>query len=182
MMREMEPTENEGRRDFLKKACAACIGGAVMIPPLAAGVAVLLDPVRKKAGAGDFVQVGFLSALPEDGTPRKFTVLTTREDAWNKMTNVPVGAVYLRRLAADKVEALNVACPHAGCFVDFVQDRNSYLCPCHNSTFAVDGKINDPKSPAARGMDALETQIRNGNEVWVKFQNFLAGEAEKIPA
>jgi menaquinol-cytochrome c reductase iron-sulfur subunit len=182
MMREMEPTTNDGRRDFLKKACAACIGGAVIIPPIAAGVVVLLDPVRRKSAIGDFVHVGFLSALPEDGTPRKFTVLTTREDAWNKMTNVPVGAVYLRRLAPNKVQALNVVCPHAGCFVDFVQDRNSYLCPCHNSTFAVDGKINDPKSPAARGMDELEATIRNGNEVWVKFQNYLAGEADKIPA
>ena len=182
MMPEMEPNGNDGRRDFLKKACAACIGGAVMIPPIAAGVAVLLDPIRKKGLVGSFVQVGFMSALPEDGTPRKFTILTTREDAWNKMTNVPVGAVYLRRLAPDKIQALNVVCPHAGCFVDFLPDRKSYLCPCHNSTFAVDGKINDPKSPAARGMDELETQIRNGNEVWVKFQNFLAGEAAKIPA
>ena len=178
----MEPIGNEGRRDFLKKACAACISGVIIIPPVAAGVAVLLDPVRRKSAAGDFVQVGSLSALPEDGTPRKFTVLTTREDAWNKMTNVPVGAVYLRRVAPEKVQALNVACPHAGCFVDFMPDRNSYLCPCHSSTFAADGKINDPKSPAARGMDELETQIRNGSEVWVKFQNFLAGEAEKIPA
>ena len=178
----MDPTENEGRRDFLKKACAACIGGAVMIPPIAAGVAVLLDPIRKKGAAGDFVQVGFLSALPDDGTPRKFTVLTIREDAWNKMTNVPVGAVYLRRVAPDKVQALNVVCPHAGCFVDFMPDRSSYLCPCHDSTFAIDGKINDRKSPASRGMDELETQIRNGNELWVKFQNFLAGAPEKIPA
>jgi quinol---cytochrome c reductase iron-sulfur subunit, bacillus type len=178
----MEENVNDGRRGFLKKACAVCIGTASVIPPFAAGVAVFLDPMRKKAAAGDFVHVGFLSALPEDGTPRKFTVLTTREDAWNKMTNVPVGAVYLRRIGPQKVQALNVVCPHAGCFVDFMQDRNSYLCPCHNSTFAVDGTINDPKSPAARAMDELETSIRNGNEVWVKFQNFLAGEAEKIPA
>ncbi|MCI0348753.1 MAG: Rieske (2Fe-2S) protein [Acidobacteriales bacterium] len=178
----MEQNSNEGRRDFLKKACAICIGGATMIPPIGAGVAVLLDPVRKKAAARDFVPVGFLSALPEDGTPRKFTVVTTREDAWNKMSNVPVGAVYLRRTGPQTVQALNVVCPHAGCFVDFVQARNSYLCPCHDSTFAVDGKINDSKSPAARGMDELETSIRNGNEVWVKFQNFLAGEADKIPA
>ena len=153
-----------------------------MLPPIGMGVAVFLDPLGKKAAAGDFVPVGFLSALPEDGTPRKFTVLTTREDAWNRMYNVPVGAVYLRRTGPKTVQALNVVCPHAGCFVDFVPGRNSYLCPCHDSAFSVDGKINDPKSPAARGMDELETLIRNDNEVWVKFQNFLAGETHKIPA
>lgn len=152
-----------------------------MLAPIGAGVAVFLDPMRRKSAAGEFVRVGFLSALPEDGTPRKFSIVTTREDAWNKLPNVPVGAVYLRRVG-QSVQALNVVCPHAGCFVDFVPSRNSYLCPCHDSTFAVDGKINDSKSPAARGMDELEAQIRNGNEVWVKFQNFLAGEVEKIPA
>ena len=178
----MDEPQNEGRRDFLKKACAVCIGGATMVPPIGAGVAVLLDPLRRKSAQGEFVQVGFVSALPENGAPRKFNVLTTREDAWNKMKNVPVGAVYVRRTGPQTVQALNVVCPHAGCFVDYVQERNSYLCPCHNSTFALDGKINDPKSPAARGMDELETQIRNGNEVWVKFQNFRAGEAAKLPA
>lgn len=178
----MEQTGPEHRREFLKKACAVCIGGASVLAPIGAGVAVFLDPMRKQAPAGEFVPVGFLSALPEDGTPRKFTIVTTREDAWNKMANVPVGAVYLRRTGPQSVQALNVVCPHAGCFVDFVPSRQSYLCPCHDSTFAVDGRINDPDSPAARGMDELETQIRNGNEVWVKFQNFRAGEAEKIPA
>jgi hypothetical protein len=29
-------------------------------------------------------------------------------------------------------------------------------------------------------MDELEVEIRNETEIWVKFQNFRAGEAEKI--
>jgi hypothetical protein len=32
-----------------------------------------------------------------------------------------------------------------------------------------------------RGMDALEVEIRNTKEVWVKFQDFQAGHAEKVP-
>ena len=170
------------RREFLKKACCVCLGAAATLPPLAAGIAVLVDPIHRKSAVGEFLHVTSLSALPEDGTPRKFSIITTREDAWNKTPNVPVGAVYLRRPEPQKAQALNVVCPHAGCFVDYVPGKNSYLCPCHLSTFALNGKINDPNSPAARAMDELEVQIRNGNEVWVKFQNFRSGPAEKIPA
>jgi Rieske Fe-S protein len=128
------------------------------------------------------VRVTTLEALPDDGIPRKFPVLATRVDAWNKFSQAAIGAVYLRRTAEAQVQALNVVCPHAGCFVDFLPERGTYLCPCHNSTFAVTGRIGDPASPAARGLDTLDVEIRGGNEVWVKFQNFQAGRAEKIPA
>ena len=57
-----------------------------------------------------------------------------------------------------------------------------YLCPCHNSTFALDGKISSAGSPSPRGLDELEVEIRNDSEVWVKFQNYRAGVPEKIPA
>jgi Rieske Fe-S protein len=113
--------------------------------------------------------------------PHKFPVLATRVDAWNKFTQVPIGAVYLRRTAEGQVSALNVVCPHAGCFVDFLPERSLFLCPCHNSTFTVAGRIGDRASPAPRGLDALEVELRNEKEVWVKFQNFQAGRAEKIP-
>jgi Rieske Fe-S protein len=73
-------------------------------------------------------------------------------------------------------------CPHAGCFVDYLDARKSYLCPCHNSTFALDGKVNDPKSPSPRGLDELEVEVRDNSEVWVKFQNYRAGISQKIPA
>ena len=39
---------------------------------------------------------------------------------------------------------------------------------------------NAPASPAARGLDSLEVEVRNRREVWVKFQNFEAGQAKKI--
>ncbi|HVY70044.1 MAG TPA: Rieske (2Fe-2S) protein, partial [Verrucomicrobiae bacterium] len=104
-----------------------------------------------------------------------------RQDAWNKFTNVPVGAVYLRRVGEKTVEAFNVVCPHAGCFVDFMPERKSYLCPCHNSTFGLDGKIQDAKSPSPRGLDSLEVELRDGGEIWVRFQNYQAGHHEKIP-
>lgn len=169
------------RRSFLKKAAAVLLGGITLLVPMLAGLAVFIDPLRRKTEAGGFVRVASLNSLPEDGVPRKFPVLADQTDAWNRTTAAPVGAVYLRRLPGDRVEALNVVCPHAGCFVDFVAARKGYLCPCHNSLFALNGDIADAKSPSPRGLDELAVEIRNQSEVWVKFQNFRAGVKEQLP-
>jgi menaquinol-cytochrome c reductase iron-sulfur subunit len=169
------------RRDFITKAAAVAIGGAVVVIPTVAGLCVALDPLRRKSESGASVLVANLNSLPESGEPRKFSVLATKVDAWNRTPNVPVGAVYLQRLPDNKVRALNVVCPHAGCFVDYRSANNNYFCPCHNSSFALNGKVLDPKSPSPRGLDELPVEVRNGTEVWVTFQNFRAGVHEKIP-
>ena len=169
------------RRDFIKKSCAAIIGGLTCLVPAISGLLVFLDPLRRKTRDNDAVLIASLSSLPEDGVPRKFPVIADHTDAWNRMPRVPIGAVYLRRIGDKQIQAFNVICPHAGCFVDYDLSRKSYHCPCHNSSFGVDGKIADPKSPSPRGLDELEVEIRSDNEIWVKFQNFRAGEKEKIP-
>lgn len=171
------------RRSFFKKLASNLLGGIITLVPLAAGLAVWLDPVRRKAQpGGQTVRVAALSAVPEDGVPRKFAVVASRVDAWNKSPETTIGAVYLRREKGGKPRAFNVVCPHAGCFVDYLEAKNSYLCPCHNSTFALDGVINDPNSPSPRGLDELDVEVRAGGEVWVKFQNYRAGVTGKIPA
>src|SRR5580765_8991308 len=88
----------QDRRLFFKKVLATLIGSVLGLAPVGAGLALLLDPLRRKAGGGAAVRVTTLEALPDDGMPHKFPVLATRVDAWNKATQVPIGAVYLQRL------------------------------------------------------------------------------------
>jgi Rieske Fe-S protein len=178
---DVKDPKDPARRDFLKRAASIGIGTAIVLVPAGAGVAVLLDPLRRKASSGEKIFVTSLDSLPADGLPQKFAILASRVDAWNKLPNAPIGAVYLRRTGEKSVEALNVVCPHAGCFVDFRQDKKDFFCPCHNSSFSLDGKIADRKSPAPRGLDTLEVEVRNGKEVWVSFRNFQTGHSEKIP-
>lgn len=169
---------NSDRRCFLAAGAAALAG---VLPPLT-GLGVLLNPLRKKSSLGQAVRVTSLSALPADGVPRKFPVVTDRVDAWNHFHNVPIGAVYLRRTEENSVEAFSVNCPHAGCFVEYRSAEKNYLCPCHDSRFHIDGSIQDPNSPSPRGLDSLEVdeeKLQNLNEVWVRFQKFQAGKAQK---
>lgn len=167
------------RRGFLAGAGAIAAAGLALVAPLWSGLRVALDPLARSSGEADLIPVAKLAAVPDDGVPHKFRVVTDRVDAWNTHRQLPVGAVYLRR-TGNSVEALNVVCPHAGCFVNVAADRSRFVCPCHKSSFDLSGAVNDPASPSPRDMDTLDVEIR-GDDVWVRFQNFLPGRAEKEP-
>ena len=152
------PPNPRARRGFLKEACAVLFGAVAGIIPFVSGLVVFFDPLRRKSQGGEFVPVASLNALPEDGAPRKFAVIASRTDAWNKYPQTPIGAVYLRRTGEKSVQALNVVCPHAGCFVDYNVEVNGYSCPCHNSAFALSGKISSPSSPAPLASEAAVGQ------------------------
>jgi len=175
--------ESPDRRQFITKAAAMVCGGAATLVPVTAGLMTVMDPLRRGAATGhSFQRVANLSSLPDDGTPRRFEIIAGRVDAWNRFPNVAVGAIFLRRVGPDKVEALNVICPHAGCPVEFKPATKNFLCPCHDSQFNLDGSlVAGARSPSPRALDALEVELRAGLDVYVKFQNFEAGKSHKVP-
>ena len=128
--------------------------------------------------------IGF-AALPEDGTPQQFTVFDDKQDAWNLFREVPIGSVWLRRIGK-QVIAFNTVCPHLGCAVGHRPSENDFFCPCHTSAFDLDGKKLNEVPP--RDLDVLEVRRKSGgveqedgDEIWIKFQNFRAATSEKVP-
>lgn len=178
------PSPVPPRRGFLGKALAVTIGGLVGLVPVASGLAVYFDPLRRKQGLHEPIPVTTLDALPDDGMPRLFPVIATRDDAWTRYVDEPVGAVYLRRLkGTDTIQAFSATCPHAGCFVAFKEDRKQFQCPCHTSAFQIDGKRVMP-CVAPRGLDELKCKIvTNGHtrQVLVYYVNYYSGIEEKKP-
>ena len=176
------PSKPDDRRGFLVRMMAVVIGGLVTIFPFAAGLLVFADPWRRAASGARLVKVATLDDVPDDGVPRRFSVSENQVDAWNYYPNQPVGAIYLRRIKGQAMpEALQATCPHAGCMVDYASSAHVFKCPCHNSSFQLDGQIIQP-SPAPRPMDTLVCKVidRAGvKEVWVEFQNFYTGSADK---
>jgi menaquinol-cytochrome c reductase iron-sulfur subunit len=167
------------RRGFLAKVAAVACGGLATLVPVAAGVWSFLDPLRRKSASATFLPIAELSAVPDDGVPRQFAVVAERIDAWTGFAREPIGAVYLRREKGSRdVEALSATCPHAGCFIELEGDGRRFRCPCHNSSFTLDGGIVEP-SPSPRVMDALECRVGPNGEVAVKWENFYSGIAEK---
>jgi menaquinol-cytochrome c reductase iron-sulfur subunit len=177
---KFSPVACDSRRGFLAKVAAMACGGLATLTPVAAGVWAFLDPLRRKTAAATFLPVTDLAAIPDDGVPRQFAVVAERVDAWTGFPREPIGAVYLRRQKGSKeVEALTATCPHAGCFIDLEPGGRSFRCPCHNSSFTLDGGIVEP-SPSPRPMDSLECRVAENGEVAVKWQSFRAGIADKV--
>lgn len=179
MSESEEETVQPDRRGFFAK-CSLALGGVLALFPLLAGIGALFDPLRRKGNRGSWVRVASLDQLKEDGTPLYCRVLLPEEtDAWTKRTNVPVGAVFLRRAEGGEVVAFNATCPHLGCAIEKPPGKEHFFCPCHNSAFGLDGSISDPNSPSPRPMDSLEVSVESG-QVKVKYLDFRAGIADKI--
>lgn len=174
------------RRGFLGSLVAWILGLVALAPSLAAGLVAFLAPMGGRQRGGLMVRLTTLDNLPPDGTPRKFPIVAEKRDAWS-LSREPVGAVYLRRLPSGEVQALHVTCPHAGCPIEFRRLTGKdvvgeFYCPCHVARFDLDGKRLEEKSQSPRDMDTLSVEIRDGQEVWVEFQNFQTGTSQKIPA
>ncbi len=50
-------------------------------------------------------------------------------------------------VAADDFLVLSPTCTHTGCTVRYTPERGDIECPCHGSTFALDGAVT--RGPAA---------------------------------
>ncbi len=187
-----ESSSEEPRRNFVAKVAAAGIGTVVGIVPACTGAVYFLDPLLRQkqgtdpqaaaaasaAGMGEgFLPITKIESLPEDGTPRAFKVVADLQDAWNKFPQTEVGSVYLSRNKAGEVECFNARCPHLGCTVQYKDSEHKYVCPCHDSAFQLDGARINEIPP--RGLDSLEAKTASDGTIWVKFQKFRAGTAEK---
>ena len=173
------PGDATPRREFLKAAACLALGGCALAAPVGAVIVVLADPLRAK-GIPLAVKLTTLEALPLNGPPRFVQVVTGRRDAWTQFPANAIGAVFLRRIGESEVVAFHASCPHLGCAVEFRGDRDAFYCPCHDSEFAKTGEVKG-KSPSRRGLDSLRVEIREKGEVWVYFENFKPGIAEKVP-
>lgn len=115
-----------------------------------------------------------LDDLPE-GEPRRVAIVGDARDAFTVTPAEQLGSVWLVR-KGNEVRALSATCPHLGCAIDLAGDKKAFSCPCHTSSFAIDGAAQSGPSP--RGMDSLATRVKEG---WVEvdFRRFRQGTADK---
>jgi Rieske Fe-S protein len=82
-------------------------------------------------------------------------------------SDVPVGgahlypdqAVVVTQPAAGTYQGFSTTCPHQGCAVSRIEGA-SLVCPCHGSTFALDGSVT--QGPAKKGLTAKAVTVTGG--------------------
>ncbi len=132
----------------------AIISIALAIP----AVIYLLIPPRPRKGAG-FVDATDLSRLPI-GQPEEVIFRRVRADGW-KLTAENASA-WVVRTGENSVTAFAPQCTHLGCAYHWEASRSCFLCPCHTSTFSIDGRVTG--GPAPRPLDQYQVKLE-GNRV-----------------
>ena len=127
------------------------IGLAMAIPTLL----YLLVPPRTRSRSR-WIDAGDISQL-SPGIPVELNFQENRLDGWRLLTEKKTAWVV--KEADNKVVAFGPQCTHLACAYHWEMQSGRFVCPCHGSSFSVDGKV--ITGPAARPLDRYATKIEN---------------------
>jgi len=91
-------------------------------------------------------------------SPVEMTFRRNRIDGWKVISEK--STAWVVKHADSSVTAFGPQCTHLGCAYHWEDAKSEFLCPCHSSLFAMDGKV--VSGPAPRGLDQYETKIQSG--------------------
>lgn len=135
------PQDKIQRRDFLKITWAA-LGGLAALE-IGGLVLAYMQPRLAEGEFGAQIAVGNVDDFPP-----------------GSVSHIPNGRFYLARLADGGFLALYQRCTHLGCNVPWDQAQSTFVCPCHNSQFTLEGEVVNP--PAPRPLDLFPVLIQEG--------------------
>ncbi len=128
------------------------IAAALSIPAL---VYLLLPPkVRREE---EWIDVGDVTQL-QPKTPIEMVFRNNRIDGWKVSSEKQTAWVV--RFSGQNIVAFGPQCTHLGCAYHWDERKSEFLCPCHSSVFAIDGKV--ISGPAPRPLDRYEARVENG--------------------
>lgn len=160
----MNDADNHTRRTLFIGAIYglwALIAAALSLPAL---VYLLFPPKARKGD--EWVEAGDLTKL-QVNDPEEMVFRRNRVDGW-KITSEKTTAWVVKRSDSEAV-AFGPSCTHLGCAYHWDERKGNFLCPCHTSTFGIDGRV--LSGPAPRPLDRYAVQIKGGK--------VLLGELQK---
>ncbi len=150
----MQPPDEE-RRNF----CVACIyalWGAITAALGVPAAAYLLAPPRARQES-DWVEAGEVARLPV-GVPEEVVFRRIRRDGW-RVVSEKASAWVIRRHDGS-LTAFAPQCTHLGCAYQWDEHKQNFLCPCHASTFDLEGNV--LSGPAPRALDRYAVRLEGG--------------------
>jgi menaquinol-cytochrome c reductase iron-sulfur subunit len=120
---------------------------------------------------GGWTEAGDVTALPLN-KPQDIVFQKKRTDGW-KTSFERATAWVLRK--EDEVIAFAPQCTHLGCGYQWDDKKEHFLCPCHASTFSIDGQV--LSGPAPRPLDRFDVRVE-GSRLWLGEVVPPAGEGD----
>ncbi len=158
----MASSHRISRRDFVKVVTATLgtIMGAALGIPI---ISYLIDPALNVQTSEAWIPLGPLENYPV-GSPKLFSFTRSNINGWEKTVN-SYGGFVIRKSESDLL-VLSNRCTHLSCSVNWEEERQEYVCPCHNAQFGIDGDVH--AGPPPTELDRFETQLEEGN-LFIKF-------------
>jgi len=152
----MEPDAAHGarRRSFFLASIYslwAVIAGALTLP----AAAYLLLPPRARKNE-EWTEAGDISKLAPKSVV-EMVLRRNRVDGWRVQSEKTTAWVV--KASDTEIIAFAPQCTHLGCAYHWDARKGEFLCPCHTSTFSIDGKVT--AGPAPRPLDRYQTRIEN---------------------
>ncbi|TAK11253.1 MAG: ubiquinol-cytochrome c reductase iron-sulfur subunit [Anaerolineae bacterium] len=143
------------RRNFLSVATIG-IGGLITALLGIPAVAYVVGPALKKQTEQDWIPVGRASKV-EIGVPALFKVKIQRKAGW--ILNEQELSFYILTENGRDFIAMSNVCTHLGCRVRWVENDETFFCPCHNGVFAKDGKV--VAGPPPKPLDQVQVKVED---------------------
>lgn len=141
----MSGSNRISRRDFMK-VTTGTIGGIITVAIGAPVVDYLIDPALRAGAKEAWISIGKLEKIPVD-TPTPFSFTRTQVNGWER-TGTSFGGFIIRKSEDPKdIVILSSRCTHLGCSVNWHEDSQEFICPCHDAKFSKDGKVLDGPPP-----------------------------------
>jgi menaquinol-cytochrome c reductase iron-sulfur subunit len=152
-------TQSTSRRSFYGVVINGLMGLITAALAVPAAAYLFLKPSSNRKS--QWIEAADLTQLKLD-QPEEVVYRRTRVDGWRVLDEKTTAWVV--KTGNDKVIAFTPQCTHLACAYHWEAAQKQFVCPCHASTFSVDGKVTG--GPAPRPLDRYVTRL-DGNKVLI---------------
>ncbi len=127
------------RRDFIKVTTGivgGLIGAAIGLP----AIAYVLDPAFKPGAKEGWIAVGKAADM-QVGKPYPFSFTRVQVNGWERTSTTHGGFVIRHSENPQDIIILNSRCTHLGCTVNWKEEAQAFVCPCHDAKFSEQGAV-----------------------------------------
>ncbi len=152
---ELSGSGGISRRDFIKVTTGivgGLIGAIVGLP----AIGYMLAPAFQAGAKEGWITIGKLEDM-QIGTPYPFSFTRTQVNGWERTSTTHGGFAIRKSDDPQDILVLNSRCTHLGCTVNWKDEAQAFVCPCHDAKFSKEGVVLG--GPPPRPLDRY-TQFR----------------------